>query len=204
MYRIVVVCTGNVCRSAMTQVMLRHGLRERLKDGAAGLDVSSAGTLGLIGEPIHPLARDELLAGPWPAAEEREADLRAFRARRLEPELLADADLVLTAGREHRAAAVAMAPHLVRRAFTVIELARLARQAAREVLAEEDWLEPPPQRRATAVVARAARLRASVRPLHAEDDDIPDPMGQPPAVFREVADRLQAAVDEILDGLVGR
>jgi protein-tyrosine phosphatase len=207
MFRILVVCTGNVCRSPMAEVMLRQQLQERLKDRAEDLSVSSAGTLGLIGEPIQPQARDLLLAD-LPGSELRrglhglERDVLGFRARRLEPELLDGVDLVLGAAREHRSAAVAMAPHLVCKAFTVLELARLAGPAALATQASGD-VDPPPDVYGRQLVARAAALRATVRPLHADADDIPDPFGHQADKFEQVALQLRTAVDLIVDGLAG-
>ena len=206
MFRILVVCTGNVCRSPMAEVMLRQQLQERLKDRAEDLSVSSAGTLGLIGEPIQPQARDLLLAD-LPAAQLRpgphglERDVFGFRARRLEPELLDGVDLVLGAAREHRSAAVGMAPHLVCKAFTVLELARLAGPAARAIRARD--ADPPPDVHGRQLVERAAALRATVRPLHADADDIPDPFGHQSDKFEQVAVQLRAAVESIVDGLGG-
>lgn len=229
MFTIVVVCTGNVARSPMAEALLSLGLRDRLKDGADDLAVSSAGTLGLVGEPIAPAALQLLRSGPagtgfagcdvLPGGRRHglvptgvdgfQQQLEAFRARRLEPELLAGADLVLGATREHRAAAVGMAPHLVRRAFTLVELARLAGSAAHAALSDWDpaaggGIEPPPAERARAVVARASELRATVRPLHPADDDVEDPYGRDAAVYERVAERIGTSVELILDGLVGR
>jgi protein-tyrosine phosphatase len=208
MFRILVVCTGNVCRSPMAEVMLRQQLQERLKDRAEDLSVSSAGTLGLIGEPIQPQARDLLLAD-LPGAQLRrgphdlERDVFGFRARRLEPELLDGVDLVLGAAREHRSAAVGMAPHLVCKAFTVLELARLAGPAALATRAHGD-ADPPPDVHGRLLAERAAALRATVRPLHAAADDVPDPFGHQSDKFEQVAAQLRAAVELIVDGLAGR
>ena len=44
MARVLVVCTGNVCRSPIAEGLLRAAFAERLGDGAP--EVSSAGTMG--------------------------------------------------------------------------------------------------------------------------------------------------------------
>jgi protein-tyrosine phosphatase len=63
--RVCFVCTGNICRSPMADVVLRHLSAEaRLPDGSALSDrlvVSSAGTSNWhAGEPMDPRARDAL------------------------------------------------------------------------------------------------------------------------------------------------
>ncbi|GMA87571.1 hypothetical protein GCM10025868_28210 [Angustibacter aerolatus] len=44
--RVLVVCTGNVCRSPLVERLLRQRL------GTDAVDVSSAGTQALVGEPM--------------------------------------------------------------------------------------------------------------------------------------------------------
>src|SRR4051812_43370999 len=110
-------CTGNICRSPMGQAMLPPRLRASLGAQADGMvEVTSAGTFGLVGDPIDPDAvtvLDELGVVP-----------DEFAARELAEDLLEASDLVLTATREHRAAAVSMVPRGARRTFTIREFAR--------------------------------------------------------------------------------
>jgi protein-tyrosine phosphatase len=80
--RVLMVCTGNVCRSPMAEALLR----ERFAARARGT-VESAGITALVGRPADPFAV-ELLAA-------RGIDLSAHRARQLTPEMIAGADLVL-------------------------------------------------------------------------------------------------------------
>lgn len=83
--RILIVCTGNICRSP-----LAAGL---LKAQRAELDVTSAGTRAPVGLPADPHA--------VACAHERGADLARHRSRHLDAESLAGRDLVLTAERCH-------------------------------------------------------------------------------------------------------
>ena len=73
MSEILVVCTGNICRSPMAEGFLRAALVERL--GEAAPVVTSAGTAGWDGSG----AMDESIR----AAQERGVDIRAHLARRL-------------------------------------------------------------------------------------------------------------------------
>src|SRR3954447_10202641 len=117
-FRVLFVCTGNICRSPMGQVMLTSRLRAALGPAADRLgEVTSAGTYGVVGHAIEREARvavDELGVVP-----------DDFAARELVKDILEASDLVLTATREHRAAAVSMLPRASRRTFTIREFARL-------------------------------------------------------------------------------
>jgi protein-tyrosine phosphatase len=80
--RVLMVCTGNICRSPMAEGLLRERFARRGR-GA----VESAGIAALVGRPADPLAV-ALLA-------DRGIDLTGHRARQVTPELLAGFDLVL-------------------------------------------------------------------------------------------------------------
>ncbi len=82
---ILFVCTGNICRSPMAEVLLRA----RLDRDEARRDwrVKSAGTEMAGGRLASAYAIDEMA--------ERGIDLRAHRARRISRELMEEADLVL-------------------------------------------------------------------------------------------------------------
>ena len=81
--RILVLCTGNICRSPMAEALLRA----RLAALRPSLSVSSAGLAAPEGRPADTLA--VALLG------ERGLDLAAHRSRQLTPELVAAADLIL-------------------------------------------------------------------------------------------------------------
>jgi protein-tyrosine phosphatase len=71
LYRISFVCTGNICRSPMAEVITRSlAERTELADGTdlgSHLDVRSAGTGPWHeGEPMHPFAADALVRAGYP------------------------------------------------------------------------------------------------------------------------------------------
>ena len=90
--KILLVCTGNICRSPLAAALLQRALGER---GIEGMDVSSAGTGAWDGAPVS--------EGAYLVGLERGLDLSAHRARLLTRELVEEADLVLTMARHHRA-----------------------------------------------------------------------------------------------------
>lgn len=91
-YRIVTVCTGNICRSPMAEYALRDAL-ERAGLGEA-TEIASVGTTGYeIGNPIDPRA-GALLA-------RHGIDASDHVARRMEEAELRNADLVLALDHDH-------------------------------------------------------------------------------------------------------
>jgi protein-tyrosine phosphatase len=165
-FQILVVCIGNVCRSPLAA----HLLAARLSGSDRRYVVSSAGTHGLVGEPMDPSAAAELrrLGG----------DPRDFVASRLEPRGVRDADLVLTATQRLRGEVLQLAPAALRRTFTLRELARLV--AAAEVSQDDP----------AGLVAAAAGWRGLAAGVDPGELDLPDPIGRPDAVHREVADLI--------------
>jgi len=90
--RILLVCTGNICRSPLAAALLSKALDDR---ELGGVQVSSAGTGAWDGAPAS--------EGAYLVALERGLDLSSHRARLLTRELVEDSDLILTMARHHRA-----------------------------------------------------------------------------------------------------
>jgi len=179
-FRILLVCTGNICRSPLAERLLQVRLNAALGPAAADTyDVSSAGTRSWDGAPMDPFAALELrrLGG----------DQAGFHSRQLIPAHVEAADLVLTATAAHRSAVLSEAPEALRRTFTIRELAALT-----------SLLTPDSDH--AGLVAQAAASRSSVP---TDDLDVIDPYGASAAVHREVADQLSTAIGELV-GLVLR
>lgn len=174
----------------MAEAMLRHALRERLGDGAAAVEVTSAGTYGLVDEPMDPSTVDVL----------RRAGIadEPFAARQLTADLVAGADLVLTATREHRAAVVTLHPAASRYAFTILEFARLAAQVPVPLPGAT------PAERGRALVRAAAGNRGLVPPRDRPDgDDVPDPYRRSIAAFDAVGEAMRPALEQLAERLAG-
>ena len=92
--RILMVCTGNICRSPTAEGVLR-GMAETL-GVAAAIEVDSAGTQGYhVGDPPDERSQE--------AARKRGYDISGLRARRVAPEDFHRFDLILAMDREHLA-----------------------------------------------------------------------------------------------------
>ena len=189
-FRVLHVCTGNLCRSPMAEHLMRAQLDQRLGSDAERFVVESAGTRPRSGAPMPDHALTTLKG--------RGLDGSAFRACGLVPEQVAAADLVLAAAREHRGAAVVLAPRQSARSFTLLEFARLAAAVDPALLPQGD-----PVERARELVRLAATQRGLVRAARPEDDDIPDPYRGPERVFVEAADLAERAVAVICERIAG-
>jgi protein-tyrosine phosphatase len=181
-FRMLFVCTGNLCRSPFAEILLRHLLRAGLgREQAERFTVSSAGTNAIAGLGMDPLSRAEL--APWRldnAAEE-------FVARRLDAATIRKADIVLTADRSHRSFVVRLEPSALRATFCIREWERLLRGTNLGTLPAD------PVECAQAIVAGAHLRRGTLSYASAADDAIPDPIGLPPSAHRAVAQMVTSA-----------
>ncbi len=192
-FGILFVCTGNMCRSVIAERLARRGLHSRLGADARRFPVSGAGTAALDGGPVHPYTEEALrLLGAGAGA-------GGGASRVLTVADVDAADLILTAGREHRDAVVAMRPGASRRAYLLREFARLAavaplggpgRHAAGCSAVDQ----------ARHIVAAAAQLRGLVPYVEPAEDEITDPVSTSAAFF-DCARTIDAAVSQALDAL---
>lgn len=184
---ILVVCTGNVCRSPLAEQLLAARL------AAAGItaSVTSGGTAALVGQAMTQEA--SALSVRYGGVPDRHV------ARQLTPSLIDDADLVLTATREHRAAVASLVPRSARRAYTLAEFARIA-----------EFLESSPEgAESLASVASPVDVIGAISmsrgfaapPAWPTDDDIVDPYGRPAEIYEESARVIDAAVTAVVRAL---
>lgn len=183
MTSILVVCTGNICRSPLGEGFLRASLQQRLGNEAPV--VRSAGTIGWEGAPAVPESVE--------VAFERGIDIAGHLAQALEPQMLLDADLVVGMTTEHRAISTEMAPEAADRIFTLKEATRLLEELSNPVGGTTF------QER----VAAAARLRSEGFKGLPEDEDIIDPLDMPLATYRAVAWEIDEWCTRLCDGIYG-
>lgn len=183
---VLIVCTGNVCRSAYAS----RALQGRLAVLAPGrVEVGSAGS-----QP------NQALTVPPPlvrlGAEAGVAGLADHRPAALQPFMVAEADLVLAAAQEHMRFALQEVPQAVARVFTVLELAALVR--AMDQRDGRDWI--PAGRGVRAFAAEAARHRALARST-AQPLDVVDPFRGPVEGYAEMIQIMDPALETIADAL---
>jgi protein-tyrosine phosphatase len=189
-FRVLHVCTGNICRSPMGEHLMREGLKARLGPAADAFLVESAGTWGHSGAPMEPFALSVLKTYGHDGA--------AFQARELVAEHVAGADLVLGATREHRAAAVVLQPRAASKTFTLREFDRLLAGVEPTSLPTGDVVE-----RAQAIVVGAASQRGRIRAEKPEDDDLVDPYQAPESAFVACGALVQSSLQRMLDLFAG-
>jgi len=183
MTAILVVCTGNICRSPIAEGFLRRDMLRRF--GPQAPSVSSVGIIAVAGaEPTE---------GSVLAAGERGTDISGHRARRLTGGQIREADLVICMAAEHREAVVDMVPEAATRTFTLKELVRL--------LLAAPAIGPAESLRERVAHADEARARGSARDPY--EEDIADPLGQPLQAYRGVAWELDELIGRLDVGLFG-
>lgn len=190
MFEIMTICTGNICRSPLAELLLRTRL--------AGLDAraSSARTRGLASAPMTEEAQRLAVArGVDPSV----AD--AHRSRFLTELHLGSPDLILAMTREHRRAVAELAPARLRSTFTVREFARLAAAVSDEQITAA--VTNAPQQDAASRLRAASTLLAGQRglvppPDDPDDDDVIDPYRRSWATYERSAGQLDPAIEEVV------
>lgn len=183
---VLVVCTGNVCRSPYIEFTLRHLL------SGVGLRITSAGTQAFVGEPLD--------AGVAALLDAEGIATLGFVARQLTADLVRGSTLIITATRSQRAEVVRMDSSGLRKTFALIDLG--------DILAELDYaqlqpsfMDPPDLSPLGLLVSGAARHLGHITPRPASKADIVDPFCQGHRAFRHMQQRIDAALPPVLDGL---
>jgi protein-tyrosine phosphatase len=185
--RILTVCTGNVCRSPFLERALQAELDRSWGEGA--VEVRSAGTHALVGEPMESNARDRLEQNGFAAD--------GFVARQLTADMVAGSDLVLTATRAHRGGVAQLHPRALRYVFAFREFADLVSGIEERLAGPTD----DAQTHVTRVVALAAGERGLRAPMPDEDANIVDPYRRPAEVFDQMTRQVMRSLPAVAQAL---
>ncbi len=118
-FTVLVVCTGNLNRSALGAALLRTWVGWYLPPAIAGqVRVTSAGLGAPVGRPMRTRTRV--------IAEALGADGSDHRAAQISEEAIRSADLVLTASRDQVEGVLGLVPAALRSTFTIREAGRIA------------------------------------------------------------------------------
>lgn len=166
-----VVCSGNVCRSPIVATLLHAACPD--------LVVRSAGTHAARGVGWHPYTVAVLGEAGHPAD---------GRSRRLRAGDVRDATLILTAETMHRGVVLRHDANAADRSYTLLEAARLLRKAP-----------VPPGYGVRRLPAHLADALAAFPMEH--DDDLPDPVTGSIEDFRWCLQRVQQALQVIVPAL---
>mgnify|MGYP003295110729 CR=1 FL=1 len=117
--KIMFICTGNICRSAMAHVMLEKRAKEENKN----IEVYSCGVFAENGD----VSTEEAIE----TMQEYGIDLKKHRATNIRNSNIENMDIILCATTAHKNNVIAMYPNLKEKVFTMKEYARISKQRFR-------------------------------------------------------------------------
>ena len=192
--RVLLVCTGNICRSPLAEQVLRgEAAKMSLSDV---LKFESAGVMAQVGGDVHPQTVESM----------NKLDLKPepHVARQITRDLILGSDLILVATTEHRSELARTAMKAVPQAFTMKEFVRIAEYVSSG--GNNDNPDLHKKFLSTNTVAERIALAAQFRgyaPRASSVEDIIDPWGQSSQVFDQVASEileLSSGVMQYLNG----
>lgn len=187
-FRILTVCTGNICRSPQAQQLLDAEFSVQFGDvrGVTLPQVRSAGTHAAIGLDMPEDASA--------LSVEYGGNPTGHVARQLQVEDIESADLILAMTKEHRKRIATLVPSASPRLFTLLEYARILEGCATQANAGSVSAPGPSDFSGWLALAGTRRGYFAV----AQSDDVIDPFRKSRKIYRKSIEQIAPAVRSIV------
>lgn len=177
--KVLFVCTGNICRSPMGQLMFPLFFHDN------SITADSAGTQGLIDKPIDPSSAHLM--------QKDGIDASSFRSKRLTPQIALSSDLILCFTERQRKKIVELAPRSRRRTFLLTDFADLCSYCNNNNMIVGNT----PESRLSSILANASL----VQPMLPSAREINDPYRKDMAAFEAAHQQIGDSFASIAEAL---
>ena len=126
--RIMFICTGNICRSAMAHWLLKKKLEEKNRKD---IDVYSCGIYAENGDWSTEEAKEVM--------EEYGVSLKEHRATNIRNSNIEEMDLILCATESHKRETINMYPNLKEKVYTMKEYVKYSKNGQEETNIKDPW-----------------------------------------------------------------
>ena len=174
--RVLFICTGNICRSPMGELLFRTYTQ------GTSLEIGSAGTHSLVGHGIDPSSKALMYAVG--------IDSSQFRSTQLTQDIADNSDLILCFEPEQRHNIVVIAPTALPYTFTLTDFSNMCAYCAQHNMITGVTI----QERLQSVIDQSMQIRPMLPP----SATIPDPYRKNFEAFRSAARATNDAIRNIL------
>ena len=171
--KVLFICTGNICRSPMGELLLTQFMPD--------LESDSAGTRGLVSHEIAPNSKRLL--------DQHGIDSSSFRAKRVTPQIAQGSDLILCFEHEQRKEIAVIAPTAARKTFLIDDFANMCVYCKEQGYMGGNTR----QEKLESVIDNASMIR----PMIPDTNNVEDPIGKDFAVYQAAYNEICKALQTI-------